>query len=179
MIKKIPISCSACVIDVPQHDRYKDYLLSEIKNFKEASRVVTPDGIENIANCDWEVSASVQRPYYDKMMEVLTPVVTDFLDEMGYKKAKWTNFWFQQYANDSYHDMHIHPYTMFNLVYYLDLKEEAPPTVIKTDAGLLYPDVKEGQALIFPSVFYHSSPQVKAASEAVYKTILASNFNVE
>ena len=63
-----------------------------------------------------------------------------------------------------------------NLVYYVELEDGAPPTVLQTDAGLLYPDVKEGQALIFPSVFYHTSPKNESSST---KTVIATNLNVE
>lgn len=169
LAKQIHLECSALVFDVENHAEKKDKILQQINDFSEATSYV------DISRSDWDLPASVKRPYYDLMVELLNPVIQQFVDFYGYKSADWCNYWFQQYENGDWHDVHTHPGTMFSVVYYIELPDDAPSTELYVSGEKVSTNAKEGQVLIFPSILYHSSPKNNSERR---KTIIATNLNV-
>lgn len=159
------------VYTVENHHEIKDELLGLI-NTTQASPLVDSD--DNIQMTDWETPSEIERPYYNKMVEVFHPALSEFRAAMNAKKVNLDNWWFQQYEKNGRHKWHVHPRSMYGMVYYVELPEKAQPTNIATNKGVVVPEAKEGDILFFPSVLFHSSP---ANEDAGRKTVLVGNIN--
>jgi hypothetical protein len=172
-MKKIMVEVPVFIYSVENHTEVKSELLQLIEE--------TPSGpyktnAEDIGNSDWITAPEIERPYYSKMIETLMPYMLKFKDEMQADRITWDNFWFQQYESNEWHGWHIHPKSMYGMVYYLELPKESPPTNLMVNKEVLVPEAKEGDILFFPSILFHTSPKNTGSGR---KTALVMNINLE
>ena len=172
-MNKTMVEVPVFVYTVKNHAEVKDELLQLIADTPSGPYKT---GAEDIGNTDWVTPADTPRPYYDKMIETLLPYIQQFRMEMRAERVKWDNFWFQQYERSEWHGWHVHPATMYGLVYYVELPDGAPPTNLLVDKNVVVPDAKEGDVLFFPSILFHTSP---ANTGVGRKTALVMNLNLE
>ena len=143
------------VFDVATHAQIKDSVVAAIESMGSYSYI---NNMQHIAHTDWHLSPNFYRPYYELVSPVIADVVTKVNDLYEYPdQVKLTNYWFQKYLKNDHHEWHIHKETMFNGVYFLSLPEGASKTSFKLLGEEFSVDVKEGQVLVFPSLYVHCS----------------------
>jgi hypothetical protein len=173
-MKKTMVEVPVFVYTVENHEAVKPELLRLISD-TPARPYIT--GNENIGRSDWFEPPHSPRPYYKKVMELLSPIVAEFQSEMRAEKVHWDNYWFQQYENSGeWHGWHVHPHTMYGMVYYVELPDGSPATTLRTDCGIVVPDVKEGDVLLFPSQLFHRSAPNQGSGR---KTAVVMNLNFD
>lgn len=113
----------------------------------------------SVPKVDWDVSKDFSRPWTQYLLQHLNPHVASVFKEMGFSKFKINEIWFQQYIDNASHGWHTHG-SHFTNVYYLELEDDAPKTVLVNPFTReeFIPDVKEGQTITFPSYVVHKSP---------------------
>jgi hypothetical protein len=156
----------------PQHSELKTKLLELINMMGIHSMIEEP--VQCVSNTDWHLSPSVNRVYYP----LIQPVIEFYNEEIKNvlhlpRNLVCSNFWFQQYKNQDYHDWHVHPNCLYSSVYYLDLPEGTSKTTFKVLGKEFEVAVDEGDWLVFPGSTVHCSKPNK--SEKI-KTIIAFNF---
>jgi hypothetical protein len=172
------------VYSIKEHKKIKNSLLKIIENDPlgetafNISRVDfyrrqnTPGG-DNPSNSE----------YMQKLLPVIQPSVDKFVrkfshdSEINFKHYDIVNFWYQQYTHMQKHQWHIHGKCDISLVYYLELPNGSSPTVFKDfNGGVVKPDAKEGDLLVFPSFVPHCSPPVLTNTR---KSIIAINLTLD
>jgi mannose-6-phosphate isomerase-like protein (cupin superfamily) len=172
-MKEIPQTYPFYLYDVPIHSEIKSLILEGIKSM--GTRSVTTAG-QQISNTDWYLSERYPRPYFE-YLKLVTDVhlnlimqATDFCN--ADIELKLLNYWFQQYEESDRHSWHIHEYSVFSNVYYVDLPNGAAKTTFKVSGKEFEVEVAEGQILTFPSCFQHCSKPNKVGT----KTVISFNY---
>ena len=115
----------------------------------------------------WELFKSVAE---NKIIEV-------FENEWNFENVELDKYWFQQYTKKGEHGWHYHYGCLYHAIYYLELPEGTPPTLVRAPNGFEFtPNVKEGDILIMPSIMEHCSPPNESS---LRKTIIAINIDGE
>ena len=144
------------ILNVPEHNQYKDQLLKLIDEMPNQS-------FEGVSKSDWKLPASTERKYldlfYSNVIRSALYKLRDYFKSVEGEKREWNiaNGWFQQYNKNSYHQWHIHPQANWSNSYFLELPDSEFKTEIKTKNKILEYDVKEGQLLCFPADLLHRS----------------------
>lgn len=160
------------------HNDIKESVLAEI-NSADADTEVTSDEYftDNITRLDYPNSYDFTRPWTQIAVPEILPTITKLVYEYGYKEAKLTNIWFQQYEKASTHGWHVHVCN-FSGVYYLDQPEGAPKSEFINPITFerIVADVEEGDLIIFPAAVIHRAPPVQ---HDIKKTIISFNINID
>jgi len=172
------------VEQLPEHDAVKQHILDTIASMEtepinEPVNTFPVDGIKQgrdvISNADFFVDLD-ERPYMDILLEQTSFVktMTNVFNDLGFTDAKIGTYWFQQYNQNDNHAWHTHGSCNWAIVYYVELPEGAPPTVLYDlhTEEIIEPDVSEGDMIVFPSNTPHTSPPNKVDDR---KTIIAMN----
>lgn len=174
MVNKIDLYMPACIVDASHFDGHRQKVLREINAWKNENLFRSGDG-EQISRTDWNVPASVERPYVASLLPVFDAARLVISKE--YKKdinhIRLYNYWFQQYMESDFHDWHSHHEAQFSCVWYVEKPEGTPATTLFTSFGDVEVDAKEGDLLIFPSAYTHKSSENMSCER---KTAIAFNF---
>ena len=169
-----------CFIDkINFHEQTKNIILDSIENFVKDNRVEGHDG-QFISNTDWNIDSSVQRKWFDIFMsynkEQVFEMYANIFKDFKIENFHITNWWFQQYENNSSHGWHNHGGCNFSNVYYLELPEDSSPTEFYNfDGGTEFANVKEGDLIIFPAHIPHRA----ANNSEKRRSVLVFNSNVQ
>ena len=176
MIKKVKFDSVYTIADFEAHSKIKHDLLNLIDKSPAKSMINEMDQL-NITKVDWDNSTDFSRPWVKLLLKDLQPHLGEVFKSMGFDMFKINEIWFQQYFQQASHGWHTHG-SNFTNVYYLELDENAPKTVLVNPytREQFSPDVKEGQTLVFPSYVIHKSPDDFFENR---KTIISWNSNVD
>lgn len=170
-MKKTSVEVPFFVASVADHASVKNELINLISSSpSEEYRTAA----ESIGASDWTIPADVPRLYFPKIYEVLEPYIYGFMEEMQAKNIEIQNYWFQQYQHNDWHGWHVHPQTMYGMVYYIEMADDAPCTNLLVKNSASAPKVKEGDILFFPSILFHASP---ANNSTTRKTVFVANLS--
>ena len=145
------IDTEVFILDIPEHNQYKDQLLKLIDEIPNNSH-------EEISKTDWTVPKSFERKYldlfYNKVIQSSMYKLQDY-----FKATNWaiSNSWFQQYNKNSAHQWHNHNNANWTNCYFLELPDSKYKTEIKNQNKIIKYDVKEGQLISFPAYLLHRS----------------------
>jgi hypothetical protein len=155
------------ILDVPEHNQYKDQLLKLIDEMPN-----TPH--EEVSKTDWHLPRAFKRKYidlfYGKIVRSSMGKLRDYFKSNGWQIV---NAWFQQYNKDSYHPWHNHSDAHWANSYFLELPDTKFKTEIKSKNKIIKYDVKEGQIICFPAYLLHRSKP----NGDKRKTVIAFNSN--
>jgi hypothetical protein len=176
MIKKHRLESVYAVADFEPHEEIRDNLIRLIDQ-SPAKSMVNEIDLLNVTKVDWDGSTDFSRPWTQYLMTYLNPHIAQVFKEMGFSKFKINEMWFQQYIGKASHGWHTHG-SHFTNVYYLELDENAPKTVLINPFTReeFVPDVKEGQTIVFPSYVIHKSPEDFFENR---KTIISWNSDID
>lgn len=166
------------IIRCPGHNKIKDKILRLMETHPEAYFIDHDEDPEHVGPyTDWDVQAEDRSDRYyqifrnhaeDAIMQVVR-------DEWGVEEAELSNYWFQQYTKNLLHGWHYHFGCLYHYIYYVELPKGTPPTLVRLPGGFEFtPNVKEGDILIMPSIFEHTSPVNKSDKR---KTVIAGNID--
>ena len=130
---------------------------------------------DSISRVDWDRRLDDEREWVKLIKGHLINNFEDQVKKIGLNDIRIMHLWFQQYFKGDTHGWHIHGYN-FTGVYYLQFSECSPKTQIiePLSKKLIEIDAKEGDIVIFPSIYIHRAS--KSKSEKI-KTIIS--FNLE
>jgi len=168
------IEAEIFILDVPEHNQYKDQLLKLIDEMPNQS-------FEWISKSDTGLPKSFKRKYldlfYKKVIQSSRNKLINYFKSMtgNVNGTDWkiSNGWFQQYGKDSYHQWHNHNGANWTNCYFLELPDSEYKTEIKNQDKIIEYDVKEGQLLSFPAHLLHRSKP----NGDKRKTVIAFNSN--
>ena len=148
-IKKI--ETEMFILDVPEHNQYKDQLLKLIDEMPNNS-------LDGVSKSDWNLPKSLKRKYLDLFYNKIIGSSMNKLKDY-FKSAGWRieSSWFQQYNKNSYHQWHNHTNTNWANSYFLELPDPRFKTQIKNKNKIIEYSIKEGQLLCFPAYLLHRS----------------------
>ena len=150
------IDTSIFIIDVLEHNQYKDQLLKLIDEMPNRF-------FDQVSKTDWKLPKTVERKYLDlfctKVIRSSMDKLKNYFESVPGRKKSWniSNGWFQQYNKNSHHPWHIHPDTNWTNSYFLELPDNNFKTEIKHENKILEYDAKEGQLICFPAYLLHRS----------------------
>ena len=155
------------VYEFKQHQKLKQPLLNSIQSMPAYS-------INNISKCDY--NSGYTKPYWNILSPAIKLTIHNILSKLDITDGKLSTPWYQQYHTNDSHNWHRHPNCTYNVVYYLELPGNTPPTLLRhpLTKELITPSVHEGSILLFPSCIQHCSPINQSTHR---KTIIA--FNIE
>lgn len=173
ILKKTYINCPYVVSKFEAHESIKEKLL-ELIHTQNSNSVVTIG--ENISTTDWNVDIGKNREYWNFLYPYLKPHVDCVYDSLNIIKRDFTNYWYQQYSKNDYHDWHEHG-TSWSNVYYLELPNDELRTQVisPVDGTIFSPEVYEGYILSMPGILKHRSPPNVSEDR---KTVIAFNIKV-
>jgi len=157
------------ILDVLEHNQYKDHLLKLIGEMPDKP-------LDGVSKSDWNLPKKLERKYlelfYAKVIRSSMNKLRDY-----FKADEWhiNNGWFQQYNKNSYYQWHTHRNTNWTNSYFLELPDAKFKTEIKNKDKILEYDAKEGQLLCFPAYLLHRSKP----NGNKRKTVIAFNSNFE
>lgn len=137
---------------------------------------------ENLAKTDWY--ETVKGNYFqdnfvkkdNNYYQYMKPYIEEIIDTIipdNKKNLYVSNAWYHQYTKLNYYHWHDHPSIRWALIYYVELSDTCPRTEFVNYYGdHTYPNVKEGDILIFPAWMKHRSPPNLGNNR---KTILSFN----
>jgi mannose-6-phosphate isomerase-like protein (cupin superfamily) len=156
---------------VLNHKLIKDNILSAIEKMGKHSLV---EEHVRVSNTDWHLLPSYDRIYRHFMFDLAKEHCEELKRILDYKtKIEPDTFWFQQYETGDFHDWHVHKYSMFSNVYYVELPEGSVNTTFKFLGREFQVKVKEGDILTFPSFLEHCSKP----NQSTRKTVVSFNSN--
>lgn len=164
------------VADFDDHSYIKNQLLHLINRSNAGSAVNDTDKV-NITRVDWIDGTNMDREWVRCFLPYILPHQAKVFKSMGFSKFLIKEIWFQQYEQYASHGWHTHG-SHFTNVYYLELPESAPKTVLINPFTReeFIPDVKEGQTLVFPAYVIHKSPDDFFPER---KTIISWNSDID
>lgn len=176
MIVKHRLDSVYAVADFEPHNEIKDTLLSLIDTSDAGSAVNEVDNL-NVTKVDWENGYDMTRPWVEFFLPHIYPHEAQVFKSMGFSKFMIKEMWFQQYIDHASHGWHTHG-SHFTNVYYLELPDSAPKTVLINPYTReeFIPEVKEGQTLVFPAYVIHKSPDDFFPER---KTIISWNSDID
>ena len=154
---------------IKEHKSIKDKAVSLLN--------VTAGKIDGNLISDWFMPKNTPKPYWPLMHPIFSKYLKLFVKEY-YKQHSNNieiiidNFWYQNYLKKGRHEWHTHSHTNLSAVYYLHLpypKKQGIKIFNKKSIN-----VKEGDLLIFPSYYLHTSKN----NYNDQKKIIAFNFNL-
>lgn len=178
------IKFDACIykMQLIDHDKIKNRLL-ELINETPYQETIT-DNIDpstkwgsRISRCDWNYNDKKDRPWYKLFYPNFDLSVKKLMKESNYDTPlDVEDVWFQQYSNNDSHGWHIHR-SQFTGVYYLEFPRGSAQTEIVSPFSNKKKkiNVKEGDIIIFPSLWIHRAIHNKTKR----KTIISFNFNLD
>ena len=177
-MKKYQISCPIAIKHLPSHERYKDELLSLIKQ-SDGQLIEGSNNIDHITSGDF-FCQNASKLYTPLFLTIVKDVVKQLIDEFvdirsTDLKAEARGLWYQRYSKTDTHSWHDHAYNAtFSIIYYLELPRGTPGTEFLDPftKRVHRPRVKEGDVLMFPSFVRHRSPENKSDQ---IKTIISLN----
>jgi len=163
------------ITKMPDHESFKDHLLSLIDEMPHASidnTNCTAD--DRITKSDWNIPDEFPRKYLNFIGPKITEVMTDSLKILNYSGLSFTKIWFQQYVVGDIHNWHVHAGCHFTNVYFVELPDKNFKTEIQTcdRSKIIDFDAEEGDIITFPSYLYHRSPRYHSTTR---KTIISFN----
>ena len=132
---------------------------------------------DSISRVDWNRRHDTERKWVKLVGPYLQKHFTEEVKQIGLSKVQIFELWFQQYGKGDTHGWHVHGHN-FTGVYYLEFGKNSPRTQIVEPLSLkiIDVDVKQGDVIIFPSMFIHRAPPSKSDNR---KTIISFNFNAD
>jgi len=168
------------VYSVPNHSELKSKVLDYISN--DSVGIHSIENYENISKTDWYTTLKgdyFQKNFVEKdqnYFQYLKPDLDYILQNIipdNTENLYFSNGWYHQYTKLNYYHWHDHPGIRWALVYYVELDESCPKTEFINYFGKnTFPNVKEGDILIFPGWMKHRSPPNLGNNR---KTILSFN----
>ena len=167
------------VMPFTAHNQLKHSLLESIS--VQSSEVTEKNNTHEVLRTDYptgKLQSSTDRStflYKTMIMPFLKTDMDRAFKVLNHDNPELLGMWFQQYNTKGHHDWHQHRGSTWSCVYYLELAQDGPPTVLR---DILNPNkewapkVKEGDILIFPSFVTHCSPPNTGNSR---KTVIAFN----
>lgn len=130
---------------------------------------------DSIGRLDWNRKNDQSRKWIKILFKPLKDFFEDEINKLGLQGVGISALWFQQYNKNDKHGWHIHG-DNFTGVYYLELDKSSPRTQIIEPVSnkLIEVEAKEGDIIIFPSVYIHRAPKVLSDKT---KTIISFNFS--
>lgn len=169
----LPIKLIRC----PNHEKIKTNILREIDNTDRYQIEHDGDGPDSGPLTDWERNDEEKLSEYVRIFfkhaeqEILDVVKYEY----GVEYAQLTNYWYQQYTETLTHGWHFHGGCLYHAIYYLELPEDAPPTMCRLPGGFEFtPNAQEGDILIMSSCIEHCSPPNSSQDR---KSIIAVNID--
>lgn len=105
------------------------------------------------------------------LINEIAPLLIEFGNYCSKKfRGNISNYWIQDYKENSYHSSHIHQYSLVSCVYYLKAKNASNikfknPNVVQSmnnpDLEFVSITPEEGSLIMFPSWVYHEVEPVK------------------
>ena len=172
MIQVCQIPSPYLLINFLEHKEIKELLLSTIEEFANKESVNDSGGI--ISRTDYYNQQDIPR-YWEILVPLIKPLVEKATEILDVPKYQVTLPWYQQYYKNDTHNWHRHPQSFYNFVYYLELPEDAPPTIFRNPFNkeeIHTPPAKEGQVIVFPATIHHCSPPSESNDR---KSIIAWN----
>ena len=160
------------VTDIKEHEEIKEKLLYLIEIMPKSN---TP--VQGWPETDWFVPAEHKREYLDYFYEIIRPYMDEMTKELKCMRWEIINGWFQAYNEKDNHPWHVHPFTNYTNVYYLNLPNNSIKTQIYdvvTNEIIDNIEVSEGQVLTLPAHIIHRSPENNGKEK---KIIIAFNSN--
>ena len=132
---------------------------------------------DSISKVDWDRRHDTKREWVNLVGPYLEKHFTAEVKKIGLSQVQIFDLWFQQYGKGDTHGWHVHGHN-FTGVYYLEFDKDSPRTQIVEPLSLkiIDVDVKQGDIIIFPSMFIHRAPPSKTDNR---KTIISFNFNAD
>ena len=132
---------------------------------------------DSISRVDWDKRHDTEREWVKLVGPYLQKHFTEEIKKIGLSKVQIFELWFQQYGKGDTHGWHVHGHN-FTGVYYLEFEKNSPRTQIVEPLSLkiIDVDVKQGDVIIFPSMFIHRAPPSKTTKR---KTIVSFNFSAD
>ncbi len=132
---------------------------------------------DSISKVDWDRRHDTKREWVNLVGPYLEKHFTAEVKKIGLSQVQIFDLWFQQYGKGDTHGWHVHGHN-FTGVYYLEFDKDSPRTQIVEPLSLkiIDVDVKQGDVIIFPSMFIHRAPPSKTDNR---KTIISFNFNAD
>ena len=135
---------------------------------------------DSISKSDWDTSVKFgndvqERPYWNILQPHIDQTIKDAMKRVDITDFQYSVPWYQQYQKKDHHGWHRHPFATYNVVYYVELPQDAHPTVLRNPVDvtqMITPNVSEGDIFIFPSCLTHCSPPNPSTQR---KTIIAFN----
>jgi len=162
------------------HKKIKKELLKLIDeepthSLKKTDPQHTDPTSSSISRLDWHNRNNFKRKWVQLLVKDLYNNFENQINEIGLKGVEINDLWFQQYFKEDTHGWHIHGHS-FTGVYYLELFKDSPRTQIvePTAERVITVEAKEGDVIIFPSVYIHRAPSLKTNKR---KTIVSFNFS--
>jgi len=176
MINMHRLDSAYAVADFEAHGSIRSRLL-ELIDESPAKPMINDTDRLNISKVDWNESKNFDRPWVEYLLPHLNPHISNVFKEMHFSKFKINEIWFQQYLGEASHGWHTHG-SHFTNVYYLELDEFAPRTVLVNPFTReeFVPKVREGQTITFPSYVVHKSPH---DFFDIRKTIISWNSDID
>lgn len=166
-----------CIVtDIEEHKNNKEKLISLINKMNLNSSI---EKNEHITKTDWNLPKEVERQYLNFFYNMITPYMKKMANMLKCKTWKIDNVWYQMYKQNDYHSWHIHMYSNYTNVYYLDLPEESLKTQLydlKDEKIIDDIEIREGQLFTFPAHIIHRSPVNTTNKE---KKIISFNSNFD
>tara|TARA_R100000426_G_C4790594_1_gene98410 strand:+ start:229 stop:801 length:573 start_codon:yes stop_codon:yes gene_type:complete len=161
-----------------KHSKLKQSLLDLINN-QETGSLKQFDSYydDSISRVDWDRRSDFQREWVKLINEDLINNFDNQVKKIGLKNIRLIHLWFQQYFKGDTHGWHVHG-NNFTGVYYLEFSKCAPRTQIiePISKRLIEVEAKEGEIIIFPSVYIHRASKSKSKKR---KTIISFNFECD
>ena len=151
------IDCPYAISKFEEHTNLKNVLLRSIVTMNKSSLI---DSAQDVTNTDWHTGDDVKREYWDILYPSLTEHMKSVYKKLGFSGFGYTNYWFQQYYKNSFHNWHVHGATSWTNIYYLELPNEEVKTNIRNQKteSIVIPDIEEGYILTMPAILWHCSP---------------------
>lgn len=168
------------VYSAPDHNLLKEKILQTIESGIGEESV---KNFESISKSDWYTNYNPKffkenfkdrkDSYFGLLESHIVHIIEKIIPDKNKSKLQVSNGWFHQYNKLDYYWWHNHPDCRWSLIYYLELSEDGPVTEFENFYGnTIFPNVKEGDFLIFPGWIKHRSPPNLSKNR---KTILSFN----
>ena len=155
------------------HKEIKQQLLGIIET--DVGEQIQLDGLDKIHKTDWYVDGKIERKYLQFVFPYLHTHMVGLMGELGQGNYTYSEFWYQQYDTTDKHRWHQHLGSSWSSVYYVELSEDAPRTMLKNPFNkqeIVVPELEEGDIISFPGFIWHCSPENKSKER---KTVIAFN----
>lgn len=163
---------------LPNHKNLKNKILNLINNqSSETYNLFDEYYSDSISKLDWKEGTNFERPWVQLIVKHLYNNFKKQIKEVGLLNVIIHEIWFQQYHQGDIHGWHVHGHN-FTGVYYLELDKSSPGTEVVEPLNMnkITIDAKEGDVVIFPSVYIHRAPKIHSGER---KTIISFNFSAE